>query len=312
MRKYIPVYVRFPFFYAMVFALTEYFIDSGDRPAFLKYPIVPIIHVFLIFMFITVEVIMKALDSVSYHLLSEEDKVKFDIESAKPFTQTETFKKWMFKISALKPIEQEKDIQLDHDYDGIKELDNGLPPWFTGLFYATIVFALVYLVRFHIVGDYTQDQEYVLDNTLAEKEIAAYNKTAPDLMNVDKVTLLTEEAALAEGKAIFTTNCVLCHKANGGGAIGPNLTDTSWILGGGIKNLFKTISEGGRPGKGMVAWKESLKPTEIQKVASYVLSLQGTKPADGKAPEGEVWEENRVAKTPTADVVLTDTVTKNK
>lgn len=312
MRKYIPVYVRFPFFYAMVFALTEYFIDSGDRPAFLKYPIIPIIHVFLIFMFITVEVIMKALDSVSYHLLSEEDKVKFDIESAKPFTQTETFKKWMFKISALKPIEQEKDIQLDHDYDGIKELDNGLPPWFTGLFYATIVFALVYLVRFHIVGDYTQDQEYVLDNTLAEKEVAAYNKTAPDLMNVDKVTLLTEEAAVAEGKAIFTANCVLCHKANGGGAIGPNLTDTSWILGGGIKNLFKTISEGGRPGKGMVAWKESLKPTEIQKVASYVLSLQGTKPADGKAPEGEVWEENGVAKAPTADVVLTDTVTKNK
>lgn len=312
MRKYIPVYVRFPFFYAMVFALTEYFIDSGDRPAFLKYPIVPIIHVFLIFMFITVEVIMKALDSVSYHLLTEEDKVKFDIESAKPFTQTETFKKWMFKISALKPIENEKDIQLDHDYDGIKELDNGLPPWFTGLFYATIVFALVYLVRFHVVGDYTQDQEYVIDNTLAEKEVAAYNKTAPDLMNVDKVTVLTEEAALAEGKAIFTANCVLCHKANGGGAIGPNLTDTSWILGGGIKNLFKTISEGGRPGKGMVAWKENLKPTEIQKVASYVLSLQGTKPADGKAPEGEVWAENGVAKAPAADVVLTDSVTKNK
>jgi cytochrome c oxidase cbb3-type subunit III len=310
MRKYIPVYVRFPFFYAMVFALTEYFIDSGDRPAFLKYPIVPIIHVLLIFIFITVEVILNAVDNVSYQLLTDEAKEKFDIEYAKPFTQSEWYKKWMFKVSALQPIENEKDIELDHDYDGIKELDNGLPPWFTGLFYATIVFALVYLVRFHIVGDYTQDEEYVIENTLAEKKVEEYNKTAPDLMNIDKVTLLTEPAAIAEGKAIFTTNCVLCHKADGGGAIGPNLTDKNWILGGGIKNLFKTISEGGRPGKGMIAWKESLKPTEIQKVSSYVLSLQGTKPAAGKAPEGDLWEEDGLAKPARADVAVSDSIAK--
>ena len=308
MRKYIPVYIRFPFFYLIVFALTEYFIDSGDRPAFVKYPIVPLMHLLLIFIFIVIEVILNAVDNISYQLLSDIAKAQFDIERAKPFTQSEFYKKWMFKISALKPIENEKDIQLDHDYDGIKELDNGLPPWFTGLFYATIVFAIVYLVRFHIVGDYTQEQEYVMDNTLAEKQVEAYNKTAPDLMNIDKVTLLTAPAAVAEGKAIFTTNCVLCHKADGGGAIGPNLTDTSWILGGGIKNLFKTITEGGRPGKGMVAWKESLKPTEIQKVASYVLSFQGTKPAEGKAPEGDVWKEVGSAITQKAEVL--DTIAK--
>jgi cytochrome c oxidase cbb3-type subunit 3 len=294
----------------MVFALTEFFIDSGDRPAFVKYPIVPIIHILLIFIFITVEVILNAVDNVSYQLLTDEAKEKFDIEEAKPFTQTEFYKKWMFKVSALTPIENEKNIELEHDYDGIKELDNGLPPWFTGLFYATIVFALVYLVRFHIVGDYTQAEEYVIDNTLAEKKVEEYNKTAPDLMNKEKVTLLTDAAAVAEGKAIFTTNCVLCHKADGGGAIGPNLTDQNWILGGGIKNLFNTITEGGRPGKGMVAWKESLKPTEIQKVASYVLSLQGTKPAGGKAPEGDVWKEDGAAKPTTADVAVTDTIAK--
>ena len=178
MRKYIPVYVRFPFFYAMVFALTEYFIDSGDRPAFLKYPIVPIIHVLLIFIFITVEVILNAVDNVSYQLLTDEAKEKFDIEEAKPFTQTEAYKKWMFKFSALQPIENEKDIELDHDYDGIKELDNGLPPWFTGLFYATILFALVYLVRFHVVGDYTQEEEYIIENTLAEKKVEEYSKNS--------------------------------------------------------------------------------------------------------------------------------------
>ena len=308
MRKYIPVYIRFPFFYLIVFALTEYFIDSGDRPAFVKYPIVPLMHLLLIFIFIVIEVILNAVDNISYQLLTDIAKAQFDIERAKPFTQSDFYKKWLFKISALKPIENEKDIQLDHDYDGIKELDNGLPPWFSGLFYATILFAIVYLVRFHIVGDYTQDQEYAMDNTLAEKQVEAYNKTAPDLMNIDKVSLLTEPAALAEGKAIFTTNCVLCHKADGGGAIGPNLTDTSWILGGGIKNLFKTITEGGRPGKGMVAWKESLKPTEIQKVASYVLSFQGTKPAEGKAPEGDVWKEVGSAITQKAEVL--DTIAK--
>jgi cytochrome c oxidase cbb3-type subunit 3 len=308
MRKYIPVYIRFPFFYLIVFALTEYFIDSGDRPAFVKYPIVPLMHLLLIFIFIVIEVILNAVDNISYQLLSDLAKAQFDIERAKPFTQSELYKKWIFKISALKPIENEKDIQLDHDYDGIKELDNGLPPWFTGLFYATIVFALVYLVRFHIVGDYTQEQEYVMDNTLAEKQAEAYNKTAPDLMNIDKVTLLKEPAAVAEGKAIFTTNCVLCHKADGGGSIGPNLTDTSWILGGGIKNLFKTITEGGRPGKGMVAWKESLKPTEIQKVASYILSLQETKPVEGKAPEGDVWKEEGAAAN--AKVKVVDTIVK--
>jgi cytochrome c oxidase cbb3-type subunit 3 len=88
------------------------------------------------------------------------------------------------------------------------------------------------------------------------------------------------------------------------------LTDKNWILGGGIKNLFKTISEGGRPGKGMIAWKESLKPTEIQKVSSYVLSLQGTKPAAGKAPEGDLWEEDGLAKPARADVAVSDSIAK--
>ena len=92
-------------------------------------------------------------------------------------------------------------------------------------------------------------------------------------------------------KKVFESNCVACHKPDGGGSIGPNLTDENWILGGGIKNVFTTITEGGRDGKGMVAWKGTLKPSEIQQVASYVLSLKGTNPTDAKAPEGDVWVE---------------------
>ncbi len=119
------------------------------------------------------------------------------------------------------------------------------------------------------------------------KEIEEYKKTAPDLLTADKVVLLTDAGDIAVGKAIFDSNCVACHRADGGGGIGPNLADEYWILGGDVKEIFNTIMEGGRDGKGMVAWKQQIKPSDIQKVASYILSLQGTNPADGKAPEGD-------------------------
>ena len=158
--------------------------------------------------------------------------------------------------------------------------------------------AIVYLVRFHVIGDYTQAEEFVAEMAEKDKEVEEWKKTAPDQMNKDVVTLLTDATALAEGKKIFETNCVACHRADAGGAIGPNLTDENWILGGGIKNVFNTLMEGGRPGKGMVAWKESIKPTDLQKVASYVLSLQGTNPKEPKPtePEAKPWVEEGAAK----------------
>jgi cytochrome c oxidase cbb3-type subunit 3 len=118
-------------------------------------------------------------------------------------------------------------------------------------------------------------------------------KTAPDMMSKDKVTLLTDAASLAAGKTIFQTNCIACHRADAGGQIGPNLTDQFWINGGGIKNVFNTIMEGGRDGKGMVSWKASIKPSDIQKLASYVLSLQSSNPKDPKPTEAEAkeWKE---------------------
>jgi cytochrome c oxidase cbb3-type subunit 3 len=125
----------------------------------------------------------------------------------------------------------------------------------------------------------------------AEIAIAEYKKNAKDLVDASTVELLTEASDLAAGKQIYDTNCVACHMADGGGGIGPNLADQHWILGGGIKNVFSTISEGGRDGKGMVAWKQILKPVEMAQVASYVLTLQGTTPANPKEAEGELWEE---------------------
>jgi len=124
---------------------------------------------------------------------------------------------------------------------------------------------------------------------VARLEIEEYKKTAKDLVDINTVELLTDAADLAAGKKIFEVNCVVCHMADGGGGIGPNLTDDNWILGGGIKNVFNTIAEGGRDGKGMVSWKPVLKPLEMAQVSSYLLTFVGTTPANPKAPEGDIW-----------------------
>lgn len=301
MKKLIPAYIRVPLIFAIVLGGLEFFIDSGDRPAFIKFPMVAVFLGIFLFLLVAIEIVVSAVDNVTYHLLTDEQKKQLEEAQTVSFADS----KFMKMLTRSKAIEEEADVLLDHDYDGIKELDNVLPPWWVGLFYACIVFAVIYLVRFHIIGDYTQDEEFIAEMEQSDKQIQEYLKTAPDLMNAEKATLLTDATALAEGKTIFTENCVACHKADGGGAIGPNLTDKFWILGGGIKNVFTTISEGGRSGKGMVPWKESLKPTEIQKVASYVLSLQGSNPVDAKPAEGDEWKEETAPTEEVAEVVET-------
>ena len=296
MKKLIPSYVRVPLIFAVVFAALEYFIDSGDRPAFIKYPMVSLFLAVFLFLLIAIEIVVSAVDKVTYHLLTDEQKKQLEDAQTVPFAESAFYKGIMKKLTRSHEIEQEADVMLDHDYDGIRELDNVLPPWWVYLFYATIIFALVYLVRFEVVGDYTQAQEFDKEVADANAEIAKNAATSPDDMNVDKVTLLTDAESLAKGKAIFTNTCAACHKADGGGQIGPNLTDEFWINGGGIKNVFKLISEGSKNNPTMVAWKNNIKPSDIQKIASYVLSLQGTKPAGAKPAEGEKWVEEAAPK----------------
>lgn len=179
-------------------------------------------------------------------------------------------------------IEDEASILMDHEYDGIQELDNNLPPWWVWGFYATIVFAIFYLFSFHFfkTGD-LQEVEYKREMAKAEKEVNAYlDKMA---MNVDEntATLLTDDAAIQSGKSIFTENCVTCHKQNGQGDIGPNLTDKFWIYGNDIKQVFGTIKNG--TAKGMPDHASKLNPVQIQQVASFVLQLPYTA---GRAPDG--------------------------
>jgi cytochrome c oxidase cbb3-type subunit III len=270
----------------------------------MKKLIPPYIRVlFIFFSLIAVEITLNAVNTITYRLLSEEEKAKLALEDSLSLSEKSWYKNLMQRLTRTVPIEDEKQLLMDHDYDGIKELDNNLPPWWVYLFYACIIFSVIYLVRYEIMG--APDQETELKNEMAQAkiEVAEYMKTAPDLMDENSVTLLTEPADLTNGKAIFETNCAACHRADGGGQIGPNLTDDNWILGGGIKKIFHTVTNGGRDGKGMIAWKGTLKPKEIQAVASYIISLKGSNPKDPKAPEGDVWvDENAPATTAAAPV----------
>ena len=295
MKKLIPAYVRVPAIFFFVFGAMEYFIDSGDRAAFIKYPMVSVFLFVFLFLLIAIEITVSAIDNITYQMLTEEQKAKLEEVSTLSYKESEWFKKLMRKLTKTEPIENEANLLLSHDYDGIRELDNNLPPWWVYLFYGCIAFAAIYLVRFEIMGGDNQEMELKKELAQAKIDVAEYMKTAPDLMDEKTVTLLTDPADLAIGKTIFTTNCAACHRADAGGQIGPNLTDDHWILGGGIKNLFHTVTNGGRDGKGMISWKGTLKPKEIQKVTSYILSLQGSNPKDPKAPDGEVWVDDAAA-----------------
>ena len=245
--------------------------------------------VFILCFHIAGEVCIATLQRILYQTLSPEAKKRYDEESA---TNKANRFKWIKEkyTAALgsKAIEEELEIILDHDYDGIRELDNKLPPWWVYGFYGTILFAIVYLVRFEVLNDYSRVEEYEIAVAEANIEIEKWKKTAKNLVDATTVSLLTEASDLKAGQKIFTSKCIACHKADGGGGIGPNLTDSHWILGGGIKNVFNTISEGGRSGKGMISWKSELKPLEIAQVSSYVLRFQGSTPAEPKDPEGDV------------------------
>lgn len=287
-------WIKIPVAFFLVLGLTEYMVDSGEMPAFIENRMVQAFLVFILILLIAIALIINAIENVMFQTLSEEGKKKY-LDSKKKGWEWSWGKKTYKKLLGSKPVEEEGEIILDHNYDGIQELDNNLPPWWVYMFYATIIFGAIYLVRFHIFNDYDQEQEFKTEMAIAAQEIEEYKKTAKDLVDASTVEMLTDAADLSAGKAIFESNCVACHMADGGGGIGPNLTDEHWILGGGIKNVFNTVSEGGRDGKGMIAWKQTLKPAEIAQVASYVLTFQGTTPANPKDAEGEIWVDTESA-----------------
>lgn len=214
--------------------------------------------------------------------------------TAEQLAKYEAEPSWFAKLWAswndLKPLEEEEDILLDHDYDGIKELDNHLPPWWKGLFYVTIVYAVVYLLIFHVFKTAPlQEEKY--DREIAAAEALKANQAADIVVDFDEntVTATTDAVELADGQKFFEGQCAVCHKADGGGLAGPNLTDKYWKHGGSISDIYKTIKNG-VPNTAMMSWESQLNPVRIRNVASYVMSLQGTNPPGALPPDGELYE----------------------
>jgi cytochrome c oxidase cbb3-type subunit 3 len=202
------------------------------------------------------------------------------------------------KLNASVAIEKEKDILLDHNYDGIHELDNNLPPWWKYSFYLSIIWAIFYLGYFYFGGGPSSHDEYIAEVQQARIDVDAYNKK--NALNVDESHVkIADAAGITDGQDIFKTNCAACHGNNGEGNVGPNLTDDYWLHGGSLNDLFKTVKYGW-PAKGMKSWESDLSAVQIRNVISYIHTLHGTNPANAKAPQGELFNDGTTAGDSTA------------
>ena len=243
--------------------------------------------------FLELAIILVLLMNIRFLIRAAKEKELTEAERVE--LKTERKKKsydWWNKLNKFKPVEQEKDIDLGHDYDGIRELDNRLPPWWLWGFYITIVFAVVYLWRYHVSETAPlSHEEFEISVKRGEEEVQAYLKKKGESVNENTVTLLADANDLSGGAKIYTTSCVACHGAKGEGGVGPNLTDNYWLHGADIKDVFKTIKYG-VDGKGMAAWQSVYSPKQLAQVASYVKSLHGTNPPNGKEPQGVLVEES--------------------
>jgi cytochrome c oxidase cbb3-type subunit 3 len=236
-----------------------------------------IIAILAVVLLITVFTLQRAVSSLKKELHSERHEA--------------TLSTWE-KLLSLKPLSAEKEIELDHNFDGIKELNNPIPPWFNVLFYGTVIFAFFYLIIYHVIDAAPlQTKEYQNEIAAAKLQKDEYIKKSGNLIDENNVTRITDKTKLGDAGKIFAEKCAVCHGANAEGKVGPTLTDAYWLHGGTIKDIFKTIKYG-VPAKGMVTWENVLKPNEIQQVASYILSLQGSNPPGAKEPQGEQTAES--------------------
>ena len=257
--------------------------DGGTIPAY---------HLFWwlaganIFLFVVLMVQINLLRGITRVMTGAEELPDVDALPTGPTWE----ERLLASLTRQKPLEQEQDILMHHEYDGIRELDNVLPPWWLWLFYGSIAWGVVYIVNTHMIDVWPpQQKEYAQEMAQAQVDIDAYLAAQMSAVDERSGELLTDAGALAQGASIYKQNCATCHGQLGEGTAGPNLTDPYWLHGGGIKEVFTTVKYG-VSGKAMKSWKTDLKPVDMQLVSSYVLSLQGTTPPNPKAPEGDLWK----------------------
>lgn len=186
-------------------------------------------------------------------------------------------------------LDDEKDKLLDHEYDGIQELDNPMPPWWLYGFYFTIVLGVVYMFYFDVLGvGLTQAEEYDAEVALAEELYKPIEEVAPTV-SFAELEVLSDEASIAAGKALYSSPknlCTTCHGGQSEGLVGPNLTDDFWIHGCDLESIMTSIKTG-FPTAGMPPYGSGvpLSDIELQQLASYIISLRGSNPPNAKQPE---------------------------
>jgi len=201
------------------------------------------------------------------------------------------------------PVEREHEILKDHAFDGIRELDNSLPPWWVNLFILCVIWAGIFMFYYHFGGGGPNQYEYYeREMEQAKKKQAIAIAGQSNAVDESNVIALTDASSLGEGELIYKASCAACHGQAGEGGVGPNMTDPYWLHGGGIKNIFRVIKYG-VPEKGMIAWSAQLKPGDMQKVASYILTMEGTNPPNAKGPQGDVWKEEAPAADSTGNAL---------
>ena len=236
--------------------------------------------------------------SVLNMLASQAERDKAEKEGRAYVPKPSVWSRMFEKLNAAVPVEQEKNIELDHNFDGIKELDNHLPPWWKWLFYGTIAWSVSYIIAFHFVNTMPLSiEEYEKEMAIAQQEANRRKASSPQV-EIDEASLqyTAEPAILEKGKQVFLNNsCGACHRNDGGGnTIGPNLTDEYWLHGGDVKSVFATIKNG-IVEKGMPAWGKSMSPEDVRNVTFFVISLQGSNPENAKAPQGELYQQPKAA-----------------
>lgn len=241
------------------------------------------------FLVIAVAIYMLQVLNVFIRQAAEKHAEKLGIEY-KP--QPGWWSKFWISINAFKSVEEEKDVMLDHEYDGIRELDNHLPPWWKWLLYGTIIWAAVYMIVYHVTGTFPlMAGEY--ENAVAEAEEKKAKMLASNPpLSIDLNALVYEhdDDIIQKGRKVYVTNCASCHLAEGQGSIGPNLVDDYWIHGGNVKDVYAIIRDGVQE-KGMIPWAPVLSPEQIRDVTFYIMSIRGTNPPNPKAPQGELYKE---------------------
>jgi cytochrome c oxidase cbb3-type subunit 3 len=252
----------------------------------------------LLLIIIALLVILRAFNIVTRIVLKADgltdEQISAEMNPVKPEKEKKPKGEVWNKLLSLRPLAEEKELLIAHDYDGIQELDNPIPAWFMYLFYGTIIFGVGYLLNYHVFHTgQLQYEEYKTEMVQADIAKKLYLSKAANQVDETTVKLVHDPVVIMAGQAIFNQNCVACHRADAGGNVGPNLTDDYWLHGNKISDLFKTVKYGVLS-KGMPTWEKVLSPKQISDVVNYVKSLHGTNPANPKAPQG-VKETEEVA-----------------